>query len=544
VNICIVGAGFAGLSAAKVLKAFGHRVTVFEKEADVGGVWSRSRRYPGLTTQNVRDTYAFSDFPYPKGTPEWPSGEQVQQYLESYARTFGFWDDISLSTAVTAAKLDPDGAGWTVTVSRGAAAGASEASTESTYRFDFLVVCNGIFSQPAIPEFAGADAFVASGGTLCHTSQFDDVTAAAGKHVLVIGYGKSSCDVAQAVAGTAASTTVVARQLLWKMPKMLLNALNYKYLLLTRLGEALFEYVTLRGFEKFLHGPGKPIRNSMMGQVQWVATTQCKLDKLDLNPGTPFENIARSTVSLVTDGFFESVAAGKIRVAKNASVTSLDVAPDGSRTATLSTGETVPADVVVCGTGWHQTVPFLDADVMKHVTDENGNFLLYRSLLPVGVPRLAFNGYNSSFFSQLSAEIGALWLADLLAGGLTLPPEAEQRQATVERLAWMEKRTDGKHSKGTNIIPFSVHQIDELLADMDLSLGGMTKFKQFLMPIEPSDFAGATRTLLKRLAPPPAPATMPLEPVATAATVPTVAEVTTIPEPEATTTFAGSHIND
>ena len=54
-RIGIVGAGFAGLSSAKVLKSFGHDVTVFEKEADVGGVWSASRRYPGLTTQNVRD---------------------------------------------------------------------------------------------------------------------------------------------------------------------------------------------------------------------------------------------------------------------------------------------------------------------------------------------------------------------------------------------------------------------------------------------------------------------------------------------------------
>ena len=68
-HIAIVGAGFAGLSTAKIFKALGHRVTVFEKEADVGGVWSASRRYPGLTTQNVRSTYALSDFPYPKSYP-------------------------------------------------------------------------------------------------------------------------------------------------------------------------------------------------------------------------------------------------------------------------------------------------------------------------------------------------------------------------------------------------------------------------------------------------------------------------------------------
>ena len=77
-KIAIVGAGFGGLSSAKVLTEFGHDVTVFEKESEVGGVWTASRRYPGLGTQNVRSTYALSDYPYPKGTPEWPSGEQVQ----------------------------------------------------------------------------------------------------------------------------------------------------------------------------------------------------------------------------------------------------------------------------------------------------------------------------------------------------------------------------------------------------------------------------------------------------------------------------------
>lgn len=59
-SVGIIGAGFAGLSTAKVLRAFGFDVTVFEKEPDVGGVWAASRRYPGLTTQNPRTTYALS----------------------------------------------------------------------------------------------------------------------------------------------------------------------------------------------------------------------------------------------------------------------------------------------------------------------------------------------------------------------------------------------------------------------------------------------------------------------------------------------------
>lgn len=495
-NICIVGAGFAGLSAAKVLIAFGHQVSVIEKEADVGGVWSASRRYPGLTTQNVRSTYAFSDFPYPADYPEWPSGEQVQRYLAAYVERFELTRHLRLSTEVTAARQGADGR-WQVDLRSNAGPGA-ELRTEA---FDFLVVCNGIFSQPMVPAYDGAEAFAEAGGRVCHTSEFKDLADAQGKHVLVVGYGKSSCDVAQAVAGSAASTTVVARQLIWKVPKKLMNVLNYKHLLLTRMGEALFKYIRLRGVEAFLHGAGKPIRNSMLGQVQWVISRQCKLKQLGLEPAQPFETIARSTVSLVTDGFYENVAAGRIQVAKETSIRRLIVRPEG-RFAELADGTVRPADIVVCGTGWHQSVPFLQPALMARVTDERGNFRLYRSMLPIGVPGLAFNGYNSSFFSQLNAEIGALWLADWLAGGMALPSETEQRRTVDERLAWMEERTGGKHSKGTNIIPFSVHHIDELLADLGLPLPAPVRLKQWLRPIDPGDFARVTQALLKRHARP------------------------------------------
>ena len=481
-TIAIIGAGFAGLSSAKVLKALGYEVQVFEKEPDVGGVWAASRRYPGLTTQNVRSTYALSDHPMPASYPEWPSGEQVQVYMQSYVDRFGLAPHLKLNTEVASAMLDEAAGVWTVTTKQG-----------SVQRFDYLIVCNGIFSEPAIPAYAGREEFTAAGGRICHTSQFNEVEDARGKHVLVVGYGKSSCDVANATVGVAKSTTVLARTLIWKIPKKFMNVLNYKFLLLTRMGEALFKYIEPKGFEKFLHGAGLPIRNSMLGSVESVVTKQLTLKQLGLHPGTPLETIARSTVSLVSDGFYEKVAAGQLTVKKGASIAALSPGK-----ALLSTGDTVPADIVVCGTGWQQRVPFLSDALMQRVLDARGNFRLYRSMLPVGVPRLAFNGYNSSFFSQLNCEIGAVWLGDLLKGGLKLPPQATQNAMIDQRLAWMEARTEGKHSKGTNIIPFSVHHIDELLLDMGLQLGAFTRFKQWLNPIAPGDYQVVTKRLLKR----------------------------------------------
>ena len=487
-NIAIIGAGFAGLSTAKVLKAFGHTVTLFEKESDVGGVWSASRRYPGLTTQNVRSTYALSDFPYPDDYPEWPSGEQVQRYLEEYARHFDLYRHLRLDTVVTSTILDRESGQWTVT--------SIHAGISTTETFDYLVVCNGIFSQPVIPKFEGAEAFVSQGGRILHSSQFHDVEEAEGKNVLVVGYGKSACDIAQAVCAVASNTVVVARQLIWKVPKKLLNILNYKYLLLTRLGEGLFKYRTLKGIEKFLHGSGQPLRNAMLAQLQWVVSQQCQLKQLDLLPEQPFETIARSTISLSTDGFYKSVASGKLKVKKNTAVSRI-IQMEGKSFVELETGELILADIIICGTGWTQSVPFFSESLSEKIVDARGNFRLYRLMVPVGIPNLAFNGYNSSFFSQLNCEIGALWIASLINGSIKLPTRERQNEIIDRRLDWMERFAEGKHAKGTNIIPFSLHHIDKLLADMDISLNPLVRLKQWLLPINPSDFAPIAQRLIK-----------------------------------------------
>lgn len=489
-TIGIVGSGLAGLSSAKTLRQFGFNVTVFERESDIGGVWSASRRYPGLTTQNPRETYAFSDFPMPKSYPEWPTGAQVQAYLETYVDHFDFRDAIRLNrevvSAVPLAEEGAGGAGWKL-VTRSTLSGE-----ETIEQFDYLIICNGIFSIPAVPAFPGSEAFVKAGGRILHTSQFTDPEIARGRDLLIVGYGKSSCDVAVATTALARSTTVVARNLIWKIPKKLANILNFKHLFLNRLGEGLFRYINIRGFERFLHGPGKPVRNGMMASVQAVITRQLKLKSIGLEPDGKLETIARSTVSLVTDGFYEKIAAGEIGFQRG------EIVRLSSGQAVLSNGTTLPADIVICGTGWHQRCDFLAEDVLAKVTDRRGNFRLYRSMMPVGVPRLAFNGYNSSFFSQLNAEVSALWLADMLKGGFSLPSAAVQNAYVDRRLAWMEERTDGKHSKGTNIIPFSVHHMDEMLDEIDLRLPLAIRLKHWLVAIDAADYGGLLPRLMRR----------------------------------------------
>ncbi|MEH0826506.1 MULTISPECIES: flavin-containing monooxygenase [unclassified Micromonospora] len=493
-RIAIVGAGFAGLSAAKVLRQSGFEVTVFEKAPDVGGVWSRTRRYPGLRTQNNKGTYHLSDLPMPAHYPEWPTGEQVQQYLESYADKFGLHAVLRLSTEVLSAELVDDETAWLI-----ASRPTDLPDAVTLERYDHLVVANGIFSDPVVPSFAGRADFTAAGGRVLASGEFHDLEAARGRNVLVVGYGKSSCDVAIPLSDVAAQTHLVARELLWKMPKKLGGALNYKYLLLTRMGEALFRYISLKGFERFLHGPGNGLRRRMLDSVGSVATRQLKLRELGLVPNGTFEDIARSTVSLATDGFFERVADGRIVVHRDRVIDELLV--DGGRPAArLVDGTVLPADLVICGTGFRQHVPFFDEALHARLQDDSGNFMLYRQILPIGVPRLTFAGYNSSFFSPLSAEMAAVWTAAYLRGGLTLPSADRMRDEVRTRLAWMTARTSGKHARGTNIIPFSMHNIDEVLDELGLNLGRAARARQWLLPVDPRSYRGVTPRMIRRTA--------------------------------------------
>jgi hypothetical protein len=275
------------------------------------------------------------------------------------------------------------------------------------------------------------------------------------------------------------------------------GGINMKYLLLTRMGEGLFRYIHPRGPERFLHGPGDPLRRGMLASIQALVVRQLRLKRLGLVPPGKFEDIARSTVSLATDGFYEKVEHGSIVVRRDTVVERLG-SDQGRLSAALSDGTSVPADAVVCGTGWLQEVPFFSEELQQELTDERGNFELYHQIQPLEIPRLSFCGYNSSFFSPLSAEIAAIWIANFLGGRIDLPSVERRRAELQERLRWMEQRTNGHHARGTNVIPFSMHNIDEMLADLGIDVGTSTRALQWLLPVNPLAYGGLSAKLRAR----------------------------------------------
>ena len=107
-SYCVIGAGPAGLAAAKNLKQWDIPVEVIEREDDIGGNWYFGKPYSSVCRSTHLITSKrfseYTDFPMPERYPTYIHHSLVLEYLRSYARAFGLYDNIRFNQAVTRAE--------------------------------------------------------------------------------------------------------------------------------------------------------------------------------------------------------------------------------------------------------------------------------------------------------------------------------------------------------------------------------------------------------------------------------------------------------
>src|SRR5690349_17251155 len=115
-KVAVIGAGPAGLTAAKHLLEEGIEPMVLEQSDDLGGQWhstsAHSAVWPGMRTNTSKTTTAFSDFPHAPSVPMFPRAEQVHAYLHEYAEHFGVRGHVRTSARVI--EVSRSGECWTV----------------------------------------------------------------------------------------------------------------------------------------------------------------------------------------------------------------------------------------------------------------------------------------------------------------------------------------------------------------------------------------------------------------------------------------------
>lgn len=206
-KICVVGAGSSGLAVAKNLACSDVPFDCLEREDDVGGNWyfgkPASSVYRSTHLISSKRLTQFTDFPMPREYPEYPSREQVWEYLRAYARHFRLYERIEFNRAVE--RIEPSADGWEVTLQGG-----------EKRIYSGVVIANGHNWDPKWPEYPGR-----FDGLVLHSCQYKTPEVLQGRRVLVVGAGNSGCDIAVEAAQHAAATLHSTRRGYHYLPKFL-----------------------------------------------------------------------------------------------------------------------------------------------------------------------------------------------------------------------------------------------------------------------------------------------------------------------------------
>ncbi|QFQ95582.1 hypothetical protein F9278_04610 [Streptomyces phaeolivaceus] len=279
---------------------------------------------------------------------------------------------------------------------------------------------------PELPELPGRESFRRA---VLHSNEVRAGTFA-GRRVVVVGGGKSALDLVTRAAREAASATLVQRKVNWMVPeRFLLGLVGYKWILFTRLGEALLP----RYHDPACIRPIDCLDERVKGALWWLITRDTLLSTglyrlpRELRPAhkLPF-HLAHAGV--MPRGYVRAVRRGLIAPRISAVEAYTD---KGLR---LATGEEVAADVIVFARGHHKVFPFLDPRVRVH--DSAGRLRLYRGIVPPSADRLGFVGFRQVFNNIMGMELTAHWLTCHFRAALRTAPSG-RRCGRPSTLAWL-----------------------------------------------------------------------------------------------------------
>lgn len=479
-RVAVIGAGVSGLVAAKTFREKGHEVTVIERSHELGGVWEPSRSYPDVQTQSPKDLYRYTDKPMPDDYPEWPKGPQVHAYLDDYAKDHDLRAHIRFNTAVEAMRRRGDGeAGWALDLE-----GENGKSTED---FDFVAVCTGQFSEKNVLTHEGQDAFENAGGTVMHSSEYTDPAMVRDKNVVVLGFSKSATDIAvNAVKEGAKTVTIVYLESVWRVPYFIGGLINFKRILYIRMQEDMFAGWGLSSFGRFKHAIAKPFVWANWRGLEALLSIQLKLGKTGLKPKTPIETGINCSVPIVTPGFFDMVADGRIKAVQG----TFSRYNEGE--VVLTGGEKVSADIAILAVGWKLGVPFLPEEYQEKLVEPDGQYRLYRIIANPDLPDMGFVGFNSSFCTVLCAEMAANWLVRYADGKLAKQPTPQEMKANIDMmLDWKrnERPAAGVYG-GLCVAPYHFKHFDELLDDIGAAKRRRNPLAENMQPPNADAYAG------------------------------------------------------
>ncbi|MGW0022859.1 flavin-containing monooxygenase [Rhodococcus sp. NPDC003383] len=254
-HVAIVGAGFAGVAMGVQLATLGVPFTIYERRAEVGGVWSINT-YPDVRVDTVSFTYEYAfEKKYP-WTEYFARQSDVRAYIDHVARKYGVYEHIRFGSDVTEARFDEATQRWTLTVQ------GEESVTE--VEANVVVAASGVFATPRELSVEGVSDFT---GRIVHTARWSEDVEYAGKKVAVIGNGSTGVQLLSKIAEKAESVTVYQRTPQWISPRT-----NYGVPISDELQWLIRKMPFYWNWNKYVAGLATiDLRNVLMPDEEWIA---------------------------------------------------------------------------------------------------------------------------------------------------------------------------------------------------------------------------------------------------------------------------------
>jgi cation diffusion facilitator CzcD-associated flavoprotein CzcO len=401
VDVIVVGAGISGVGTGYHLQTRcpDRSYVILEARAAMGGTWDLFR-YPGIRSDSDMHTLGFSFHPWTQAKAI-ADGPSIRDYVRETAQAYGIDKHIRFNTKVLSAEWSTPDARWTVEI--------ETENGRSSLTCNFLAMCSGYYSydKAHAPSFTGSEDFA---GRIVHPQFWPADLDYRDKRVVVIGSGATAVTLVPEMARTAAHVTMLQR--------------SPTYVVSRPAEDAVANWLRRRLPSKLAYGMTR-WKNVLFGMFFYRLTRKrpektkerlLGMVREHLGPDydiathfTPRYNPWDQRLCLVPDAdLFAAIKAGSAEVVTD----TIDrFEADGIK---LTSGKTIPADVIVTATGLELSlmggVPFSVDGKPVDLSEK----LQYKGMMFSDVPNLAFTfGYTNASWT-LKADLVAKYVCRLL----------------------------------------------------------------------------------------------------------------------------------
>jgi thioredoxin reductase len=334
--VLVVGGGQAGLSIAARLAQLGIDTLIVDREARVGDNWRK--RYHALVLHNQVHVNHLPYMPFPPNWPTYIPKDKLAAWFEAYVESLelNYWT----ATEFEGGRYDEKTKRWSVVLRR-------SDGTKREMHPRHVVMATGVSGIPSVPDIPALRNF---GGTILHSSQYDDGEAWKGKRALVIGSGNSGHDIAQDLHSAGAQVTLVQRSstmIVNVEPSAQLQYALYDEGLPLEDCDLITASMPLSVVRKGHIALTETAKNMDKKLLDGLDRRGFKLDFGDDGAGWQFKYLTRGGGYYFNVGCSDLIVNGEIGLAQFSDIATFEAA--GAR---MRSGETFAADLIVLATGY------------------------------------------------------------------------------------------------------------------------------------------------------------------------------------------------